>query len=77
MSHLAQNTSVRACDTFDSAVRAVYIPLFVHSDIAVQVAVLGSYLAVLEEFFQPLFAGYETSLSVGSRIGVNLSKFCL
>ena len=39
-----------------------------------RIAVLRSYLTILKQLLQPLLAGNETSLAVGSRVAVNAAK---
>lgn len=46
MSHLAQDTSIRAGNALDSHIRAVRVPELFHGSVSVFIYVLGSDLAV-------------------------------
>ena len=74
MCHLTKDTAVRAGDTLDSAVGTVDIPVLVVGQVSVDIAVAGCNLAVCHQLVDPLFRCYETSLSVGCRVGVNTAK---
>ena len=75
--HLSEYTAIRACDSFDGCVGTVDVSFFIHGYVAVQITVLGCYLSVGEEFVDPLFACYETTFSMGCRVDIYFTKFCL
>src|SRR5699024_8629378 len=68
--HLAQNPAIRTGDSFNSTVGSVYIPFFIHGNIAHGVAVLSSHLAVGKQSVQPLVTGNKPSFSVRSGVGI-------
>ena len=77
MSHLTENPSIRTCNTLDSHVRTIDIPLFIHRRIACLVDVAGCHLTVCKEFLQPLLVCYKTTFTMRRRVRVNLAHLCL
>ena len=75
--HLAQNTSVRAGNSFNGHVGAIGIPEFIHSRIALIIYILRGNLSVSKQSFQPLPICYKTSLTMRSRIAVYTAQLCL
>ena len=74
MSHLTENTSIRACDTLDIVCRSVDIGFFGLIQLSIWIYVLGSHLTVCKELSKPFIVCYEASLTVGSRVAVYTAK---
>ena len=74
MSHLTENTSIRACDTLNVIGRSVDIGFFGLIQFSVWIYVLGSHLSVCKELCKPLIVCYKTSFTVGSRVAVYAAK---
>ena len=74
VAHLAEDASVGAGDALDGHVGAVHVVLLVHGGVALQVDILGGYLAIGEEAVNPLLRSHEAALAVRDGDDVGLAQ---
>ena len=75
VAHLAEDATVGAGDAFDGHEGTVHVVFLIHGGHARHVAVLGGYLAVLEQAVDPLLRSDEATFAVGDGDGVGGTEF--